>query len=200
MNIIINNNQFQSILKESKSVDSFLKLITEKYPKTKDFINLIEKFILESGCRRIEVFEIKQGLGVSLSDRVVISTRAFSESLPKFLFILFHEIAHQFQYKKYGAEKMYECYKGEISIKYASEFMSKVEIVADEFATRKVREFIKLGHLESGDDAFKGFYKKIPANYFIALINSIRKMIKEKDIKDPAGISELFYNWIKNSI
>lgn len=200
MNIVINENQFGSILNESNSVDNFLGIVKNKYPETKKFINLIEKFILESNCRRIEVFDFKQGLGISLSDRVVISTRAFDESLPKFLFILFHEIAHQYQYKKYGAEKMYECYQGEISLKEASEFMSKVEIVADEFASRKVREFIKLGHLNDGDDTFKGFYKKIPATYFIALINSIRKMIKEKNIKDPAGISELFYNWIKNSM
>ena len=54
MNIIINENQFQSILTETKSVDSFLKMITEKYPKTKDFIHQLEKFILESGCRRID--------------------------------------------------------------------------------------------------------------------------------------------------
>jgi hypothetical protein len=200
MNILVNKNQYINLLNEGTTVDEFLQLVLKRYPQTNDFIDKIKDFIDKSGCNRIETFRMTQGMGLSLHDRVVISDISFSQPLPKFLFILFHEIAHQYQYRKYGDEKMYECYTGEISIEEAAEFMKKVEIVADEFATRKVREFVKLGFVDKKDSDFKGFYKNIPLGHFITLISSVKKMIKNQNVTKPDDVSELFYNWIKNSI
>lgn len=200
MNIIINENQYLSLLNEGTSVDEFMELIVKKYPETTDYIDKIKDFIEKSGCKRIETFRMSQGMGLSLHDRVVISDSAFSEPLSKFLFILFHEIAHQYQYRKYGNEKMYECYMNETSIDDAAEYMKKVEIVADEFATRKVREFVKLGLLIQKDTEFKGFYKDIPIGHFKMLIFSVKKLVASKNVNKPEDISEIFYNWVKNSV
>ena len=200
MNIIINETQYISLLNEGTSVDEFMELILKNYPQTKDYIDKIKEFIDKSNCKRIETFRMTQGMGLSLHDRVVISDVAFLQPLPKFLFILFHEIAHQYQYRKYGDEKMYECYTGEISVEEAAEFMKKVEIVADEFATRKVREFVKLGFVDKKDSNFKGFYKDVPIGHFVTLISSVKKMVKSQNVSKPEDVSELFYNWVKNSV
>jgi len=200
MKIIIDKKQYTRLINEGTTVDEFMELIVSRFPETKNYIPKIKEFIDKSGCKRIETFKMKQGLVLSLHDRVVISDLAFSNPLSMFLFILFHEIAHQYQYKKYGDDKMYEYYINEISITEAAEFMKNVEIVADEFATRKVREFIKLGLINKSDNMFKSFYKKITIYHFVTLLSTIKKMIKSKNLKNSEEISELLYNWIKNSI
>lgn len=200
MNIIVNKNQYIKLINEGTSVNEFIELVVKRYPKIIDHIDKITEFIDKSGCKRIETFKMGQGLGLSLHDRVVISEFAFSKPLGMFLFILFHEIAHQYQYRKYGDEKMYECYTGEISVEEAANFMKNVEVVADEFAYRKVREFVKLGLVDKSDSNFPGFYKNIPTGHFITLISKIKKMIKDQNVSKPEEVSELFYNWVKNSI
>jgi tRNA threonylcarbamoyladenosine modification (KEOPS) complex Cgi121 subunit len=81
-----------------------------------------------------------------------------------------------------------------------AKWMKDVEIVADEFATRKIRQYVKLGYIKGGNDILKAFYKNIPESHFIKLISQVRDMIKKSDIKSPEEISELFYNWIKAEI
>ena len=109
-----------------------------------------------------------------------------------------HEIAHQYQYQKYGNEKMYEFYLGEIDVKDAAIAMKQIEMTADEFAERKVRQFVKLGLLNPSEvSMFNGFYKKAPLMYFEKLITQIKEKIKESGVTDFDGVSNIFYNMIK---
>jgi hypothetical protein len=140
------------------------------------------------------------GAGLSLSDRVILSPDLFNLNLAKFLFILFHEIAHQYQFKKYGGEKMYELYTGEMDIKQGCKMMRDIELVADEFAARKMREFVKLGVIKEKDAKFGGFYKNTPESHFHMLVSQIRDMLKKSKVSEPDKISELFYNFVKINI
>ena len=174
-------------------LDEFLELVIKFYPRTEPYINKIEQFIINSGCLRIDVNHIQMGAGVSLSDRVIINKESFNEPLGKFLFIVFHEIAHQFQYKKYGADKMYSVYTGDISVKDGAIFMKDLEIVADEFASRKIREFEKIGLLTNDDARFKSFYNTTHLDHFIRIINLFKKEIDEKGLTTPEEINTIFY-------
>lgn len=187
-------------METTSGLDDFMSTVINKYPEVKEFKDVLEKFIVDSDCGKLTIEPMKMGLGVSLSDRCIISDRALTFNLPNFLFVLFHEIAHQYQYKKYGMEKMYEVYTGELSMRECAKWMKDVEIVADEFATRKVRQYVKLGYIKGGNDILKAFYKNIPESHFIGLISKVRNMIKKSNIKSPEEISELFYNWIKAEI
>jgi hypothetical protein len=97
---------------------------------------------------------------------VLLNQNIFFQSLPNFLFILFHEIAHQYQYKKYGDEKMYEFYLGEIGVREAAILMKKFETVADEFATRKVREFVRMGLISQPNTPGLALYNNVSLSYF----------------------------------
>ena len=201
MKYIITESQYHKLIVEQTSgIDDFMKRIIETYPTTKDYSDKIKSFIENSGCKKIEVSKFKYpALGLALHNGVLFNESIFKQELPYFLFVVFHEIAHQYQYKKYGAEKMYEYYIGEIDLKEAAQAMKNIEIIADELATRKIREFKKLGLINNNEhpDFGNGVYKKIPLIHFAKLIESSRNEIKKVGYKDFDTISDVFYNMVK---
>jgi hypothetical protein len=93
---------------------------------------------------------------------------------------------------------MYECYLGEISVDEAAEFMKEIEITADEFATRKIREFIKMGLISNEDKRMvNAIYKNVPISHFENLISKTRDDLRQKDTKNFEGITNYFYNMLK---
>ena len=188
------------ILKEeTQGIESFLTQIMETYPETESFIDNIETFIKNSNCKKIEVAKFKyQALGLAVHNGVLFNEVIFKQELPDFLFIIFHEIAHQYQYKKYGDEKMYEFYLDETDVKDAAIAMKQIEIIADEFANRKVREFINLGFINNPNKkSLFSIYKDVPLYQFENLITQTKDTIKSKNVSGFDKIAELFYNMIK---
>lgn len=198
----ITENQFKKLLlEETEGIESFLSKIIEKYPESEKSIDLIRDFIIKSECKKIDVIKFsKPAYGISLSDRVLINETAFMTTFTMFIFIVFHEIAHQYQYKKYGEKKMYDVYLGDLSLEDGAIWMKHMETVADEFATRKVREVVKMGGIEPGSNQYKGFYKNVPLSQFQSLIAGIKAEIKRQNIKDSSKISEMMYNWVKQNV
>lgn len=184
---------------QTDGIDDFMTKTVETYPKIKPYSEIIKKFILNSNSKKIEVADFKYpAAGLALHSGVLLNSTIFNYPLPLFLFVVFHEIAHQYQYKKYGDKKMYEFYNDELSLKDAAKTMKQIELVADEFAMRKVREFIKLGLLNRGQEIRQGVYKNIPLLHFEKLISTIKTQLKGKDVNDFNVIANLFYNMLKS--
>ena len=200
MKYILNETQYNLVLEQTSGLDEFFVIVKEKYDIDDDFINKIKQFILNSDCKKIMVQNIRMGEALALADRVVISPRVFNNSLGMFLFILFHEIAHQYQFKKYGEETMYSVYVGDISIEEAAEFMKKTELVADEFARKKVREFVNLGFIPQENATFRGMYKNVPTTHLMGMISQFRNVIRQGRITKPSEVSEFFYNMVKSDL
>ncbi|MEN6292787.1 MAG: hypothetical protein ABFD07_12330, partial [Methanobacterium sp.] len=123
------------------------------YPTTLSLNNFGEFFknsIEKSGCQHITFgrFNI-EALGLSLDNGVVINERIqYYFKLPMALYVIFHEIAHQYQYKKYGIDLMYKPYRNDSDFVESINIIREREIVADEYANRKVREFIIMGFID----------------------------------------------------
>ena len=186
------------ILKEeTQGLDVFINEIKSKHKISDELSDTIKNFIVQSGCNKIEFSNFKIGaMGVALHDFVLINKVVLQQKLELLLFIIFHEVAHQYQFKKYGKDIMYDCYLGEVNDEEAAEFMKKTEMVADEFATRKIRE------LQKKDLIDKNFippsvYKNAPITQIITLIKNIRLQIKQQKITTPEKVSEFFYNMVK---
>ena len=183
---------------ETQGIEQFLIQVMETYPETEGFIDNIESFIKNSNCKKIEVAMFKYpALGLAVHNGVLFNEVIFKQQLPDFLFIIFHEIAHQYQYKKYGDEKMYEFYLDETDVKEAAIAMKKIEIIADEFANRKVREFVKLGFINVPNRKTLSMYKDIPLNHFERLISQTKDTIRSKNVSSFDEIADIFYNMIK---
>jgi hypothetical protein len=202
MNLQENINRVKEMMglitEETANIDSFLNKIIARYPQTEKFIGDIKSFIENSDCKKVEVAKFKYpALGLAVHNGVLFNEVVFNQPLPNFLFIIFHEIAHQYQYKKYGDDKMYEFYLGEIDVKDAAIAMKEIEMIADEFASRKVREFVKLGFISQPNNPALSQYKNVPLPHFEALINQTKQMIKDKGLSDFDDIADIFYNMVK---
>ena len=188
------------ILKENtKRLDPFIDEILSVHKMSNELIDFIKKFIEESNCKRIDFSKFKMGvMGVALETGVLINKTALNQPLPFLLFLIFHEITHQYQFKKYGDKVMYDCYIGNVSEIEGAEFMKHTEEVADDLASRKIRELQKLGLI--GEYTPIQMYKNLPIEQIKMMVNHFRNEMRIKNIQSPKKESEYFYNIVKSEI
>ena len=197
MKIVLTENQYKSvILEETNGIDSFIGELLTAYPRLESHIDLVKKFIEESNCQNIEFGTFRlPAAGISLHNKVVINNKVLKYTLENTLFVIFHEVAHQYQYKKYGSGMMHRFYVGEVDMDEAVRFLKYTENVADQFGLRKCREFVKLGLLTKEYIPKIGGYDNYSDMMFVTYLNMLRDKIKESGETDDEKISESLYNW-----
>ena len=188
----------KKILKEeTQNINSFIDTIESKYPEVSEFKDVLISFIEESDCQKIEFSDFKYtSFGVSLHNTVLINNTALNTKLPMLIFIILHEVAHQYQFKKYGADEMYRFYTGEVSIEAATDFMRNTEIVADKYASLKTNQLIRMGYL---DNTFvpPQYYKNMTISDMRNMVQNFKNMFRINNISSPEEISSFMYNMIK---
>lgn len=191
---------FKSLIKEeTEGVTIFLNKIQSYYDISDSLYNELSKFIQDSNCKKIEFSTFNYpALGLALHNGVLINSNMIGGSLSYLIFVIFHEIAHQFQFKKYGEKIMYGVYSGDVSIDEAAKFMKHTEEVADEFAIRKIRELQKKGLV---NDNYETKSRRNLSIYSLKnMISHFRDELENKNITSPNDISKYFYNLIKNKM
>jgi hypothetical protein len=190
----------RKILKEeTEGINSFLDEISSKHNMSDELKDFVKQFIEESDCKRINFSGFKMPvMGLALESGVLINSVALNHPLPFLLFLILHEVAHQYQFKKYGEDVMYDCYLGEISEREAAEFMKHTEEVADDFAFRKIRQLQKLNLIEPYTPP--QMYKNIPIQQITMMVNNYRNDMRRKNIDSPKKVSEYFYNMVKSEL
>lgn len=201
-NIVETISNGRRILSENvDGIDEFIGHIVEYYPKFKPFSDKLREFIEKSGCKKIEFSGFRYpASGAALHDGVLINQNMLNQGLPMLLFVIFHEIAHQFQYKKYGADAMYKVYSDDMDVNDAAKLMHDIEIVADEFAARKVSEYKRMGAIKN-EFVSPQVYKNVPTQRLVGMIEGFRKTLREKFPEGNVShekLSEAFYNMIKS--
>lgn len=188
------------INEETYGLGDFVETLKSRYNMSDELVDFVVDFIEKSDCQKIEFANFKYyALGVALHNGVLINNVALNRPLEFALFVIFHEVAHQYQYKKYGVEKMIEVYNDEISLEDAAKFMKDIELIADNFASRKIRQLQNMGLID-GKFISPEFYKNVPESQIINLIKSLRIQLSGRNITSPDDISNYFYNSIKNNI
>ena len=201
MRILINERQYNLLTEDTNGLDLFLDMLESTFPEVSNFKELLKTFIEGSNCQNIEFRPIHMGaFGLALHDKVVISPNVLRFPLNSVLYIILHEIAHQYQYKKYGKEKMYELYTGELQIDDAVKFLRHTESVADQFSIRKCRELAKLGLINLEGLIKSGNYANVDDMSFKTLLVKLRNSIRGKHMGNPDKVSELLYTSIVNGM
>jgi len=194
--------QIRRILKEeTEGISSFINELSDAFNISDELKDEVVKFIEESNCKKIEFSNFKMSAyGLALHNIVLINKEVFGRrSLEFALFVIFHEIAHQYQFKKYGKDIMYNCYIGELSDEEAASFMKHTEEVADEFAGRKIRQLHNKG-LISKNFRSPQMYKNLPMQYVSMMIQQHKNQMKKMNIDSPEKVSEYFYNMVKSDL
>jgi len=188
------------INEETDGVTVFLNKIQAEYDISDSLYTELMEFIEKSNCKKIEFAKFNYpALGLALHNGVLINSNMIGDNLSFLIFVIFHEVAHQFQFKKYGDKIMYGVYSGDVSIDEAAKFMKQTEEVADEFAIRKIRELQKKGLI---DDNYRANspYRNISVQSIKSMIIRFRDDLERKDITSPNDISKYFYNMVKSKI
>lgn len=188
------------IKEETSGLGDFIETLRSNFNMSDELVGFVRNFIENSNCNKIEFAKFKYAaLGAALHNGVLINNVVLNSSLEVALFTIFHEIAHQYQYKKYGIEKMYEFYNDEISVIETAKFMKEVETIADSFASRKIRELQKMGLISRNFVPIE-IYKNVSESQLASFINNIRSQLRSKNITSPDDISEFWYNLLKNQL
>lgn len=196
MKILITEDQL-NLLTTPKvdGLDSVIEKMISAYPEIEEYKDPIIDFINKSGCKKIEFGHMNYGAGLSLHNSVLLNDELLKHPIEMLMFVIFHEIAHQYQFKKYGVEKMYEVYAGKLSIEDGITFIYETEITADEFAFRKCKEFLKMGLLKKLPS--EGIYKKMPKENLRDLYIGVQNILSKRKGDSPEEISQVLYNFIK---
>ena len=95
----------------TEGIETFIDTIDLQYEISDEIREFLFDFISNSDCKKIEFANFKMGvMGIALHSGVMINKMILSRNLEFLLFVIFHEIAHQYQFKKYGKDIMYNCY------------------------------------------------------------------------------------------
>lgn len=192
--------KFKKYLIESNNHQNFFDILKENFPVMEKTFPFIEGVINKSNCQKIEFVDFNiPALGLALHDGVYLSNLLLtsksirSSDFSKLVFVLFHELAHEYQYKKYGAEKMYQIFTKRITVEEGAKHLKYCEDVADEFATRKMREFMNKFKQYDFIMTPKGYFDA-PITFFIQHLRKMINMVEEKGYTDIIGVGEIFYN------
>lgn len=206
MNIVLTESQYYKLLnEETAGLDLFIGQIVEKFPETEEYRDVIKSNIEKSGCHNIGFEPMSMSSGLSLHNRVVISSGLLEDglkpnpnALADLMFVIFHEIAHQHQYNKYSKELIYDMYTGELETEGAVGFLRYIENVADQFALRKCRQLQSIGVIPADMEVRDtGGYDHYTDKMFENYLNMLKGRVQKAGITDPDDISELIYNMIK---
>ena len=109
-------------------------------------LDLFYSFYHRSGCKKIKIenFE-KTKLGFSIPGIVYLNELVFDLPIHYFLYVILHEISHQFQYKKYGKDFVLKYY---LDPKLFDNFW-RVEVAADRLAIIKTLQILRKNNPES---------------------------------------------------
>jgi hypothetical protein len=206
MNIVLTESQYFKLLnEETGGLDLFIDQIVNKYPEITEYKDTLKNNIESSGCHNIGFEPMTVASGLSLHNRVVISSGLLEDGIQPntngiadLMYVIFHEIAHQHQYNKYSKELIYDMYTGEIETEGAIKFLRYIENVADQFAMRKCRELQRIGLIPINQHVVdEGSYDNYTDKMFEKYLNMLKEKIQNAGITDPEDISELIYNMIK---
>jgi hypothetical protein len=199
------NYQYMYGDKSVQGLPKFMFEVSEGYPRLTDeqllaIKEVVKKTMLEEGQsdtpKKIEMRDEVAG-AISLESGVLLSKGLLRRPLANFLYTLFHELAHQMQYKKYK-QTIYDMWVNpELNMDKAVEFLSKIEHTADRYALMKCVEFKKQGIITEDPTVGKGFYSKYDKQQWIGYIKMLRKQLEGYSRDE---VSEVLYNWMLNRI
>jgi hypothetical protein len=164
---------------------------TEQLFTRKDLLSYqteIEEFINKSGYKSITFEELNPKCGgISTPDECIISTIILEFPKEILLYILFHEIAHQYQYQKWGKNLMMNAYTI-LPIEDAVKSLLFIESIADRFAILKLRSIIGNENIPP-----YRYYGCENLEFFKEYISNLRNSIDESNATDIESINEIIY-------
>ena len=153
-------------------------------------LNELGEFIKKSGCKQIGFERMSnRALGISKTDKCVISTKVFDLPLHYLIYVILHEVSHQYQYTKHGENMVLDVYLNDLNIDKAARKLLRVEQVADRFAIMKLNNILKNNNISA--DLVKSRYLEITdLTHIKNHITKIRSEVSSLNLKKIEEIND----------
>lgn len=194
-------NAKRVINEATEGLDDFITMLKSGFNLSDELTEEIKLMFEKANCKKVSFEELDRAMGLSLHNKLVFNPQVLNERLPQALFIIFHELAHQYQFKKYGAKEMMDVYIGKTSLDHGALAMSQYEAVADEFAMRKLRQLKNRGLIDYQPHQARRAYGNNPSpRLFRTMLNNIRDALKSVGADNIEKAAEYIYNMAKVGI
>jgi len=143
-------------------------------------LDLFYSFYHRSGCKKIKIenFE-KTKLGFSIPGIVYLNELVFDLPIHYFLYVILHEISHQFQYKKYGKDYALGLY---MSPDKYDKFW-EIEKTADRLAIKKTLEILKENDKDFNVKLISVYNTETKKDYIKKYLKDLNTEINKKGFK-----------------
>lgn len=179
-----------------EGLNVFIETLKNKYAKHLNVIEDLKDFIIRSGCKAIEFDTLYGASGISKTDKCVIADKILNNRIEDALYVILHEISHQYQYMKYGKNVMWDAYKSKIDIEEAVDLLMNIELVADRLAILKTNDLLKSNGVENYSK-ITPFYPNVSRSFFKSHLERLRKSIKDKQIDSIEGVNNMMHDGLK---
>ena len=179
-----------------QGLDQFISDLASKFPNNLNVLDDLKAFIIQSGCPAIQFEQLYGAGGISKTDKCIVNSNVLKKSLEEALYVILHEISHQYQYAKYGKDVMWDAYNSTIDIEQATDLLMNIELVADRLAVLKATQLLK----SNGVTDFRPItplYPKVSRSYFKMHLNGLRDMVTKKGVDSIEAANEIMYNKLK---
>lgn len=179
-----------------RGLDIFISTIRSHTELKENSIKLIKRFIIDSGCPSIKFENLStRAAGISKTDECIISTIIFGIPVEYFVYIMLHEVAHQFQYLKHGKNIALSIYQN-TEINEAANKLLSLEKVADRLAIKKAREVLRLSNIHTVDKIIPRYLNLTDTSQIKSHILDIRAQVELHGLTTIEQINNCIYNKI----
>lgn len=180
-----------------KGLDNFIYKIKQHTNLNEDSLKCLEAFIIDSGCPFIE-FEIlsNKAAGISKTDKCVISNFVFNLPIEYLLYIILHEVSHQYQYLKYGEDLVLDVYQ-KTDITVASNKLLNLEKIADRLSIKKTKEILSKSNIKIEKPIIPRYLNVNDLTYIKNYIMNIRSSVNDLNLTSIKDINDFIHNQIK---
>lgn len=184
----------------TEGLSEFIQTIYKKFPKyltdKEGVLQDLANFIINSGCPKIRFDNLYGALGISKTDECVIGNSSLNSGIANLLYVILHEVAHQYQYSKYGKDVVWDAYNSKIDMDKATDLLMNIEMVADRLAFLKANSILKNNDVKS-NRPIKPFYTGMSKDYFKNYLSTLREEVKKRNFSSIEDVNEYIYNKLK---
>ena len=177
-------------------LDTFIKTLKETFKDHLNVIDDLKEYILNSGCEAIGFDTLYGASGISKTDKCVIADKILNKPIENALYVILHEVSHQYQYSKYGKDVMWDSYNSNIDIEKAVDMLMNIELTADRLAIIKTKHLLDSNGVKNYKNV-TAVYPKMSRQYFKSHLESLRKEVNDKEMKNVDDVNNAMHDELK---
>lgn len=157
----------------------------------------LSDFIVSSGCKAIEFRKMSnRAMGISKTDVCILNYDVLKIPDEYALYIILHEVAHQYQYRKHGKNLVLDVYLESTPLDDAAKKLLSVEQIADRLAIAKLNWILKETNIKLSQPIVSRYLGLTDLTQIKNYLNKIRSDVSQMKLLTIEEINDYIYQSI----